>query len=165
MATSSPTASGRRLSIWPNLIHVVPSSVSAPRKRSPVDAPSSSAGTTRCTIRSTGGMSAMAEPLAAQSANPWRARTRAISLNRFRWCNSTPLTSAMAPSSSLEGSARRSAHGRLSATASRIMAHAHGAPVRGASRQIAAATRADIWAPVAASTPREELRAQSMTCS
>ena len=36
-ATSSPTTSGRRLSTWPNLTHVVPNSVNARRNRSPSD--------------------------------------------------------------------------------------------------------------------------------
>ena len=69
-----------------------------------------------------------------------------ISLNRFRWCNSTPSPRPWHRPPRSRGSASRSAHGRLSATTSRIMAHAHRAPVRGASRQIAAATRADAWA-------------------
>ena len=73
-ATSAPTTSGRRLSICPNLTHVVPSSVSAFRSRSPSDMLATSGPTTWSRSRCSTAESSRPDPRGTHAANPLRAR-------------------------------------------------------------------------------------------
>jgi hypothetical protein len=94
-ATSSPTMSDRRLSIWPNFTHVVPSSTSAPRNLSPSLNPARAGSALRVSrpVRALGPSGLFA--LLTQAASPNRARTSPTSRRRSRWRTRAIVRSSM----------------------------------------------------------------------